>query len=219
MKSYRKAFELGVDYLEQDLQLSKDNKLVCIHDATIDRTTNGSGKVSDYTLAELQQFDAGDGEKIPSLDEVIKEFGKKTKYYIETKNPRSKKMDDELIKVLKENNLIGASNSEQHVVIQSFSEESLRYIKSKYSNLDTVYLRSDLSSTNYKNVSEFADGLGVKASELTMEVIDNIKESGLVVHPWTVDDLEDMEKLLNWGVEGIFTNYPNILIDLLDAKE
>ena len=67
MLAFKKAIELGVDQIETDIRITKDNQLVLIHDATLDRTTNGSGKVCDYTLDELKQLDAGNGEQIPTL--------------------------------------------------------------------------------------------------------------------------------------------------------
>ncbi|MGI4292170.1 glycerophosphodiester phosphodiesterase, partial [Klebsiella pneumoniae] len=82
------ALDKGADYIELDLQLTKDNKLLCMHDSTIDRTTTGTGKVGDMTLSYIQtNFTSLNGEPIPSLDDVLNHFGTKVKYYIETKRP------------------------------------------------------------------------------------------------------------------------------------
>ena len=69
--SFKEAIGLGVDQLELDVRVTKDNELVVIHDATVDRTTNGTGKVCEMTLAELKELDAGNGEKIPTLRELM----------------------------------------------------------------------------------------------------------------------------------------------------
>src|SRR5699024_5441969 len=95
MSAYELAIEQGADYIEQDLQLTKDGHLICMHDTTVDRTTNGTGNVSDLTLAQIKQLDAGNGQQVPTLDEVITRFGDSTKYYIETKRPFDPNMDAE----------------------------------------------------------------------------------------------------------------------------
>lgn len=71
MLAFKKAIELGVDQIETDIRITKDNELVLIHDATLERTTNGTGKVCEYTLAELKQLDAGKGKQIPTLRELL----------------------------------------------------------------------------------------------------------------------------------------------------
>src|SRR5436190_6736475 len=69
--SFERGLELGADWIELDVHLSRDGALIVIHDETLDRTTNGHGYVKDHTLAELQQLDAGNGERIPTLPEVL----------------------------------------------------------------------------------------------------------------------------------------------------
>ena len=86
LRSFRRAVEMGADRVEVDVRLSKDNKLVVIHDPRVDRTTNGTGRVKDMTLQELKSLDAGKGEKIPTLQEVIDAL-KDTKLVIEMKIP------------------------------------------------------------------------------------------------------------------------------------
>ena len=71
LRSFRRALDLGVAAVELDVQLTRDGRLAVIHDETLDRTTNGRGLVKDFTLAELQKLDAGQGEPIPALEEVL----------------------------------------------------------------------------------------------------------------------------------------------------
>jgi len=71
MKGFKAAFDIGIDQIETDVHITKDGELVLIHDKTVDRTTNGTGKVCDMTLAELRQLDAGDGEQIPTFKELL----------------------------------------------------------------------------------------------------------------------------------------------------
>jgi glycerophosphoryl diester phosphodiesterase len=88
IRSFDNAFQLGADFVELDVRLSKDGSLVVIHDEAVDRTTNGSGLVRDLTLSELKLLDAGKGEKIPTLEEVLELFSEpEHKFFIEVKEP------------------------------------------------------------------------------------------------------------------------------------
>lgn len=104
LASYKLATKMNADYLELDLQMTKDGHLIVMHDETVDRTTNGTGWVKDLTLAEIKQLDAGAwfneanpdkqnahfiGQQVLTLDEVLRYFGKRENYYIETKNQTS----------------------------------------------------------------------------------------------------------------------------------
>src|SRR5699024_6436399 len=117
--------------------------LICMHDNSVDRTTDGTGDVKDLTLAEIKRLDAGDGQEVPTLDEVISYFGDRTKYYIETKRPFNPEMDKELMRILRKHNLIGLGSKRKQVIIQSFSEESLQNIRSHYSDVMLIQLRSN----------------------------------------------------------------------------
>ena len=97
LRSFRKAIELNSDAIELDVQLTKDHKLVVIHDETVNRTTNGKWKVSELTLKELKKLDAGKGEKIPTLEEVIKVCRNKCKLNIEIKELNSVKKVIEIV--------------------------------------------------------------------------------------------------------------------------
>ena len=113
LKSFAKAIEQGVDMVEFDIQLTKDKKLVVMHDTTVDRTTNGHGRVSRLTLAQLKELDAGQGEQIPTLKEAVDFLKGKCQIYIEAK---ARKVIDYLIAELKEMNL----DSEKVYVASNF---------------------------------------------------------------------------------------------------
>lgn len=85
LAAFKKALEFDIDVIELDVHLTKDNHLVVIHDKTVNRTTDGKGKVADKTLAELQKLDAGNGEKIPTLQEVLDLVNRKALVSIEIK--------------------------------------------------------------------------------------------------------------------------------------
>src|SRR5699024_8016537 len=148
MRGYHMAIDKGADYIELDLQLTKDNKLLCMHDSTLDRTTTGTGLIQDKTLAEIQSsYTLKEGDEIPSLEDVLKEFGDSVKYYIETKRPFDMNMDKELLKQLKNYKLIGFGTQKFGVIIQSFAKESLINIKNQYSNIPLVYLSNTFTES------------------------------------------------------------------------
>lgn len=208
IKSYQLALDKGADYIELDLQLTKDNKLVCMHDSTIDRTTTGTGKISEMTLSDIQKYTTKGGEKIPSLEDVLKYFGKKVNYYIETKRPFDANMDKELLTQLKKYGLIGIGTNKYQVIIQSFAKESLVNIHNQFSNIPLVYLTSTISNAIIDEV--YNSGFYAVAptyTVLTKDVVTYAHSKGLKVHTWTVNTVDDMKTVINMGVDGMFTNY------------
>lgn len=209
MRGYHMAIDKGADYIELDLQLTKDNKLLCMHDSTLDRTTTGTGLIQDKTLAEIQSsYTLKEGDEIPSLEDVLKEFGNSVKYYIETKRPFDMNMDKELLKQLKDYKLIGYKTKKFDVIIQSFAKESLINIKNQYSNIPLVYLSNTFTESYIQEA--FDNGfyaVAPKYTTITKSLVDNAHSKGLKVHTWTVNSTVDMRDMENKGVDGIFTNY------------
>lgn len=234
------AYELGEDmngsYIEIDLQMTKDGELVAMHDETLDRTTNGTGLVKDYTLEEIKKLDAGSwfneaypeqakeeyvGLTVPTLDEVIEKFGKDAHYYIETKSPEVYPgMEEKLLETLHKYELIGDSIESSNVVIQSFSPESLNNIHELDDNVPLVQLleyegSATITDEELEEYKEYSVGLGMNFDSIDEAYVQKVRDHGLHIHPYTVNEKEDMEKLLEWGVTGMFTNYPDDLQEVL----
>ena len=218
MKSYELAIKMGADYIEQDLQITKDGHLICMHDNSVDRTTNGTGDVIDLTLAEIKRLDAGDGQEVPTLDEVISHFGDRTKYYIETKRPFNPEMDRELMRILRKHNLIGLGSQRKQVIIQSFSEESLQNIRNHYSDIFLVQLRSNPTLEALKGYKKYAQGVGPKFANINKAFVDAAHNEGLLVHPYTINTVKDLESAKTMGVDGFFTNYPDRGRQVMDSE-
>ncbi|PEQ34004.1 glycerophosphodiester phosphodiesterase [Bacillus cereus] len=202
LEAYQLGQQLKGDYIEIDLQMTKDGHLVAMHDETLNRTTNGTGFVKDHTLDEIKQLNAGSffNKKYPNL--AKKEF------------------EDTKVPILEE--IIETEISDK-VIIQSFSEESLRKIHSLNTNIPLVQLLSykkavQLTDLEIKNYKTYCIGLGMNYKYIDAVYVKKIKKHGLEVHPFTVDNEKDMEKLLKWGVDGMFTNYPDRLHSVLDLK-
>ena len=209
IKGYQMALDKGADYIELDLQLTKDNKLLCMHDSTIDRTTTGTGKVADMTLSYIQtNFTSLNGEPIPSLDDVLNHFGTEVKYYIETKRPFDVNMDKELLTQLKAKGLIGIGSERFQVIIQSFARESLINIHNQFSNIPLAYLTSTFSEAEMDDCLSYGSyAIAPKYTTITKELVDLAHSKGLKVHAWTVNTTDEMQSLIQMGVDGFFTNY------------
>ncbi|MGH1296492.1 glycerophosphodiester phosphodiesterase [Bacillus pretiosus] len=228
--AYKLGQQLKGDYIEIDLQMTKDGHLVAMHDETINRTTNGTGLVKEHTLEEIKQLNAGsffnekhptlakkefENAKVPTLEEIIETFGHNANYYIETKSPDEYPgMEERLLEIIKKYEI------SDKVIIQSFSEESLQKIHSLDVNIPLVQLlpckkAAQLTELEIKKYKTYCIGLGMNYKYIDSAYVKKIKKHGLEVHPFTVDNETDMKKLLLWGVDGMFTNYPDRLHSLL----
>lgn len=223
MAAYQLAVEQGADYLEMDLHMTKDGQLIAIHDDTVDRTTNGHGKVNELTLSDIKQLDAGSWfnrrypekakphyrrQTIPTLAEVIGKYGDSLNYYIEIKTPLPfPEMADELLKVLRLHQLIGRDGARGQVIVESFHTDSLKYLRQKAPELVLIQLGDDPETMNLAKIAQYADGVGPNYLNTKQEFIKNAHTRGLLVHCWTVNNETDMIKLMNWNVDGLFTNY------------
>ncbi|PEN32549.1 glycerophosphodiester phosphodiesterase [Bacillus toyonensis] len=231
--AYKLGQQLKGDYIEIDLQMTKDGHLVAMHDETVNRTTNGKGLVKEHTLEEMKQLNVGsffnekypnlakkefENAKVPKLKEIIEMFGHNANYYIETKSPDEYPgMEEKLLEIIKYYQI------SDKVIIQSFSEESLQKIHSLHANIPLVQLLSyqksvQLNELEIEKYKTYCIGLGVNYKYIDSAYVKKIKKHGLEVHPFTVDNEKDMKKLLSWGVDGMFTNYPDRLHSILDLK-
>ncbi|HEK9098866.1 glycerophosphodiester phosphodiesterase [Bacillus pfraonensis] len=237
--SYKLGQQLKGDYIEIDLQMTKDGHLIAMHDETLNRTTNGSGFVKDHTLEEIKRLDAGssfntehpnlakeefNGIKVPTLEEIIETFGHDARYYIETKSPEDyPRMEERLLETLSQSQLIDPTVVKEKVIIQSFSKESLKKIHSLNPSIPLVQLLTHKTATrltneDLKKYKTYCVGLGMNFTSMDATVVQKIQAQGLKVHPFTVDKKEDMKKLLEWGVDGMFTNYPDRLQNLISKN-
>ncbi|MCC2485876.1 glycerophosphodiester phosphodiesterase, partial [Bacillus pacificus] len=228
--AYTLGQQLKGDYIEIDLQMTKDGYLVAMHDETLNRTTNGTGLVKEHTLEEIKQLNAGstynkkypnlakkeyENAKVPTLEEVIEVFGHDANYYIETKSPDEyPEMEEKLLEIINHYEI------QDKVIIQSFSEESLQKIHNLNVNIPLVQLLSykkavQLTELEIKKYKTYCIGLGMNYKYIDSAYVKKIKKQGLEVHPFTADNEADMKKLLLWGVDGMFTNYPDRLHSLL----
>ncbi|AQU78567.1 MULTISPECIES: glycerophosphodiester phosphodiesterase [Planococcus] len=237
------AYKLGegmqADYIEVDLQMTKDGVLIAMHDEKVNRTTDGSGYVKDMTLAEIKKLDAGswfnraypekaqpefEGLQVSTLEEVIETFGKGSRYYIETKAPSVYPgMEQELVRILEKHKLTGQNAQSSKVLVQSFSQESLLTMHDLKPEIPLVQLISYskpavISDLELEHIKEYAIGVGMSHTKIDRSYVEQVRHHGLLIHPYTVNERADMERLIDWGVTGIFTNYPEVLEAVLKKK-
>ena len=227
--SYDLAARIGVDYLEQDLQMTKDGVLVVMHDPTLDRTTNGRGDVIAHTLAEIKQLDAGSWFKaefrdarVPTLREVFERYGQSAKYYIETKNPEEAPgMEEKLLALINEFGLRDGAVERWQVLIQSFSRESLLKIKGMDAELPLIQLiekRYDSAEIRAQLdiIKTYAVGIGPSRTSVDDDLVAAVHDHGLHIHPYTVNDEDEMRRLIELGVDGMFSDFPDRLKALVN---
>jgi len=258
-ESYQLALKQGADFVEQDLQISRDGILVCLHDLTLERTTNVkdifptrfreepiSGAVmrhwyvSDFTLREIKQLDAGSwfdvkfkGTRVPTFQEAIDLVRGKAGLYPETKAPevygaRGFNMERLVIDLLKKNRLIsGSAARNTPVVIQSFSPESLKKLFTTLKTaLPLVLLVSDeararwLTEAGLVEAKQFATGIGPAKALVDKTLVMQAHALGLTITPYTFRSSntgrfknvrEEMSYYLyKLGVDALFTDNPDL---------
>lgn len=221
--AFDKAVEMKADYIEIDVQRSKDGELVVIHDTTVDRTTNGSGPVQSLTYNELRNLDAGSfkgtefaGEKIPSFDEILDRYHGKTGILIELKAPELYPGIEESVALeLKERNLDKLQN--EKIIIQSFNFESMKKMNDLLPKVPIGVLTSSRLHTTQQALKEFstyADYFNPSYTIVTKELVNQVHAEGMKIQSWTVRSQETADFLLEMQVDGIITDYP----DYVDPK-
>jgi glycerophosphoryl diester phosphodiesterase len=243
--AYDLALEQGADYIEIDLQMTADGVLVAMHDDTLDRTADApegvpeeycSGPVIERTLEQIKMCDVGSwfneaypeyasdeyvGLQIPTLEEIFQRYGKSVNYYIETKNPEAAPgMEEELLRLMEEYDLIKPAAKRWQVLIQSFSAESLLKIHALEPSLPLIQLFSDTETSesiqaSLAEVSTYAVGIGPSKTDVDAALVEAAHALCLDVHPYTVNETAEMEALIAVGVDGMFTNFPDRLEELL----
>ncbi len=226
LAAFEKAVELGADGIEFDVHVSADGVPVVIHDFAVDGTTDGSGRVADLTLAELEELDAGStfdptfaGERIPTLEEVLQHVGSRLLLNIELKTIS-----------LHDNGLERAviARVEQHglddrVLLSSFNPLSLRRARRIAPHVPVGFLYGPgLPGPLRQAWLALAPPHAARHPEHEMvdaHYIAWARRRGYQVNVWTVDDPDEMRRLIGLGVDGIITNVPDVLRSVLESQQ
>lgn len=223
MLAFRKAAEVGSDEIELDVQLTKDGVVVVFHDEKIDRTTDGTGMIKDYTYEELKKFNAAklfpqvtEFEHIPTFDEycawaattdITTNIEIKTgKYYYE--DIEKKTVD-----------IIHKYGLEQKVMFSSFNHLSLIKLKELLPEAECGALVDALGNGGYYCHSYGFECYHPDVKSMTDETVAGCKKYGVKMNVWTINGMADLEQLYAWECDGVITNFPTVCKSFLEAKE
>jgi len=229
MESFSGAFEMGYRHIETDLHITSDGVIVCVHDHTVDRTTEGSGEVSDHTFDEVRTLDAGyrhggrdgftfrgKGIAIPSFEQVVTDFPD-VSLVVDLKI-------DGLARPLAD--LVDRLGIHDRIIVGGFSDDRLNEFR-EVSGGRVPTSTGPALSRMWVLASRVGRGGGGDASALQLptqirgvRVVDekllrSAHQAGLQVHVWTVNEVQEMKRLLDLGVDGLVTDRPDILKSLL----
>lgn len=225
MLAFQKAAETGCDGIELDVQLTKDGTVVVIHDETIDRTTDGTGFVKDYTYEELKKFNADQicggkhgFEPIPTFEEYCKWAKDQpllTNIEIKTGVYYYEDLEEKTLELVKKYGL------EEKVFFSSFNHTSIIHLKKLAPSIRCGAL---LEHQGLGNPGYYCDKYhfecyhpGVKG--LTEDHVKNCKDHGIEINVWTVNDMSALEQLYEWGCDGVISNYPEVCKFWVDKKQ
>lgn len=225
MSSFALAQSEGAEAIELDAKLTADGAVVAFHDPTLQRTTNGEGRVADRTLAELRTLDAGSsfsadfrGERIPILDEVLEAFGRKLFINVELTNYTTP-WDGLVARVC---DLIIRHSLQEHVLFSSFLAMNLRQAARRLPEVPRgllarrgwrgVWARSfGFSFGEYEALHPFL-------ADVTLRQVRRVHRMKRRVHVQTANAIEDLKRLASWGVDGIFTDDPRLALQVVGRR-
>lgn len=210
--SFEKAIQMGADGFEFDIQLSKDGHPMVIHDDTLERTTNGTGKIADYTMAELQQMDAGqgkaEGQTIPTLKDVIALADKRCRLFIELK---AEYATVPVVEQITQSVLEGGWDYE-HFYVCSFDHLQLLSLRTMNTRIRTCALFVGIPV----QLASIAADCGAWAinpciHHMNQRLVDDAHKRGLRVLTWTANEPRHIEKARAFSVDGIISDFPDRL--------
>jgi glycerophosphoryl diester phosphodiesterase len=226
MAAFRRAAELGARFIETDLRLTRDVKVVAIHDPNLDRTSNGRGPVDQLSLAELRALDAGAwfhsargesfaGERIPTLEEILAfSVERDMTLYLEIKTDASWGTENAILGVLRD------SGQAARVIILSFDARTLQAVHRLDGSLMTGFLCELPSGANdlvERALQADARQIVPRSDLVTPALITAAHDAGLAVVTWTANDPQQIRRLIDAGVDGIMGDYPDRIVHALQV--
>lgn len=204
LRSFRRAEAEGADALELDLRVTRDDQLVVLHDPSLDRTTNGTGLVSGMMLEDLRQLDAGMGERIPTLEEVLE--ATTLPIHAELRVAEAAGLLAEFILTRR---LVG------FVTPISFHPGILGAVKTALPGSPTGLIFSDVPPDAADRARYIGATLAsLQSNRLSKKVVERCRRFGLEITAWTVNDPEEMRRVLDLGLDGVVTDRPDLLTRL-----
>jgi len=219
--AFERAITDGADAIELEVHLSRDDHPVIIHDDTLERTTNGSGPVRGHTMRELKRLDAGAwrgpafaGQRLQTLQEVLERFRGRTRFWIELKGGSNlyPDIEERIVGLLEVYDVIDGA------LVQSFDHAALARLRdfSRELRLGVLLARAPLDVA--RDVPPAANAVCPSVEILGAPEREAIRRSGRQCHVWTVNEPALMDRLVDWSVDGIITDQPELLRARLRAR-
>jgi glycerophosphoryl diester phosphodiesterase len=207
--SFRRAIDIGVDWIEFDLRLTKDDVVVVIHDEKVDRTTNGTGMVRDMTFEELQGLDAGDGQRIPSLSQVIALAKGKVGMDMEIKE---RGIEEDVVEAIER------SGVKSKCMVSSFIYDRIKGVKEMDSGIITAAIMDKMPDEPEKCLDMLlwdvkADAVMLSKKIVTEPFVGQIRRQDLRVGIWNADTIDEIEKYAAMDPYYLCSNYPERLVE------
>jgi glycerophosphoryl diester phosphodiesterase len=214
LRGFRRALALGCDYVETDVRLTSDGQLVLMHDETVDRTTDGSGRVAELTLAAIRALDAGGKERVPILAELLEllrsEGGGRVQLLCELKGERTAAAAVGIVR---------AAGMERAVVFTCFDLDRLRAVKAIDPTLRTGAIFGQPPADFAQQAQAVgAEGVGVNHRWMAAEVIAAARAAGLVIRAWNPDSEAEIRAMIELAPDGISSNRPDLVLRLLSRS-
>jgi glycerophosphoryl diester phosphodiesterase len=221
----RAASVSGIDMIELDVRLSKDEEVIVLHDRTLQRTSTGNGPARNYSMEEIRRFDAGSWfhpmfsqQRIPTLCEVFQQVGGRLWIDVEIKSDWLHREPPGLLeeKVL---DAVHRSGMDNHVMFSSFDHQLLAAIKKMRPSSVTGILYN-FSRDFGRLPSTLAESVGASVfvcakRELTHRMVDDAHRHGIAVYVYTLNSIHDAQRMLTYGVDGILSNNSDDILDVV----
>jgi glycerophosphoryl diester phosphodiesterase len=207
LMGFRYAIDLGVEFVECDVHLTRDEQLVVVHDPRVDRTTNATGAIRDLDFEFIRSLDVGEGQRIPTLSEVLETVQDKVKLLCELKGEGVEDLSvDTVVKM----------GMAQDVIFTSFNIDRIRRVLQKNEDLQTGAIFSNPTDDDIKMAGEMGVcGVGVHYKNLRLKTVEQALEAELDIRAWNPDTLREQQAMIALGVSGVGTNRPDILMEYL----
>jgi glycerophosphoryl diester phosphodiesterase len=222
MAAFEAAVEVGADFMELDVRRTADGEIVCIHDATVDRTTDGSGEVAEMTLSEVRALDAGEwigdefaGERIPLLRDVLEQIAPRLMVDIEIKQ---RAIAREVVDVVRETDAL------RNVTVVSFDHDDIRTARCVEPALACGLITSgpdeEAADPEHALIASAlecgANFISCSHRSVTPRLVRECHLAGLMLMAWTMDEPEDIQRMVGMKADALVSNYPERALDLLE---
>jgi glycerophosphoryl diester phosphodiesterase len=219
LRAFELAIKQGAQMIELDLHLTGDNRVVVIHDPVLDHTTDLKGRIDQMALAEIRQANAGQGERVPTLEETLDLTHGKARLYLEIKDRRAA---NETLR------LIRARRCESEIMIASFDLELMRRLGKEVRDIELGVILGTESLNPMVRWREAFPWIALRHIDyqvLCLQVelcfrylAKRVKASGKKLYVWTADEEKDFARMISLRVDGIVTNVPDKLIAYIKSR-